>query len=184
MQEREQDGRIVTNQNSLDMKSKNHVSLIGIVGRDAEYRQTQQGAKYTRFTLATSTGGYKRADGSAVPEVTQWHQIVCWDKMAEYAAQFIKKGMKVAVDGQIAYNEFTDQQGVKRTATDIVCRDFCLMQKPQQATQQATQQAQQTMAQQTTYQQPQQVQQMPQGAQQPQQTQQASSVPGMEDLPF
>lgn len=173
------------------MKSKNSVSLIGVVGRDADFRQTQQGVKYTRFTLATSTGGYKKQDGTAVPEVTQWHQIVCWHKMAEYAAQFIKKGMKVAIEGQITYNEFTDQQGVKRTATDIVCTDFCLMQKPQ-AQQMEQQQAQpqqvpQPAAQpsQTAYQpQMQQVQQQQVQQPQPAPQQQGASVPGVGDLPF
>lgn len=171
------------------MRYKNSVSLIGVVGRDAEYRQTQQGVKYTRFTLATSTGGYKKQDGTVVPEVTQWHQIVCWHKMAEYAAQFIKKGMKVAVDGQITYNEFTDQQGVKRTATDIVCTDFCLMQKPQTqqpAQQQAPPQQVAQPAAQTAYQQQTQIPQVPQQVQQPQpaQQQQGASVPGVDDLPF
>lgn len=114
------------------MKSKNYVSLIGIVGKDADYRQMQQGVKYTRFTVATSEGGYTKQDGTAVPEVTQWHQVVCWGKMAEYAAKFIKKGVKVAIEGKIMYGEYQDAQGVKKMSCDIVANDFCLMQKPQQ----------------------------------------------------
>lgn len=113
------------------MKSKNYVSLIGIAGKDAEYRQTQQGVKYARFTVATSEGGYTKKDGTAVPEMTQWHQVICWDKMAEYAAKFIKKGIKVAIEGKIMYGEYQDANGAKKMSCDIVASDFCLMQKPQ-----------------------------------------------------
>lgn len=121
------------------MKSKNYVSLIGIVGKDADCRQTQQGVKYTRFTVATSEGGYTKLDGTAVPETTQWHRIVCWGKMAEYAAKFIKKGVKVAIEGKIMYGEYQDAQGIKKMSCDIVANDFCLMQKPQQTQQHGTQ---------------------------------------------
>lgn len=116
------------------MRTKNYVSLIGIVGKDADYRQTQQGVKYTRFTVATSEGGYTKQDGTAVPETTQWHQVVCWQKLAEYAAKFIKKGMKVAIEGKIIYGDYQDANGVKKMSCDIVASDFCLMQKPQQQT--------------------------------------------------
>ena len=54
-------------------QSINRVLLLGNVGKDAELRQTQQGVPYAHFTLATSTGGYTKKDGTQVPKRTEWH---------------------------------------------------------------------------------------------------------------
>lgn len=113
------------------MRTKNAVSLIGMVGKDAEVRQTN-GVSYARFSLATSTGGYKKQDGSYVPETTQWHNIVVWRNLAEFAGKWVKKGMKVAVDGMITYGEYTDKQGVKVHTVEILGNDMVLMTQPQQ----------------------------------------------------
>ena len=123
------------------MRYKNSVSLIGIVGKDAEVRQTQQGVQYARFSLATSTGGYKKQDGTEVPEKTEWHNIVCWRNLAQMAGQYIKKGMKLDVEGSITYGKYTDQQGVERMSVEILATDLWLMSNPQGQSQR--QQAQQ-----------------------------------------
>lgn len=112
-------------------RTKNSVSLIGIVGKDAEMRQTQQGAHYAHISLATSMGGYKKKDGTDVPEVTQWHRVVAWNSLADFAGKYIKKGMKVAVDGMITYNTYKNQQGVDVNTTDIIASDIVLMTMPQ-----------------------------------------------------
>lgn len=112
------------------MRSKNAVSLIGTVGKDAEVRTTQQGVQFARFSLATSTGGYKKQDGTDVPEQTQWHNIVCWRNLADIAGKYIKKGMKLDVEGMITYGEYTDQQGVKKTSVEIVASDMVMMSAP------------------------------------------------------
>lgn len=113
------------------MRSKNAVSLIGMVGADAEVRSTQQGVQYARFSLATSTGGYAKQDGTKVPEQTQWHHIVVWRKLAEFAGKYVKKGMKVAVDGMITYGQYTNQQGQKVDTCEILANDLVLMTIPQ-----------------------------------------------------
>ncbi len=118
------------------MRYKNYCSLIGIVGRDAEVRQTQQGVQYARFTLATSTGGYKKQDGTQVPEKTEWHNIVAWRQTADFCGKYVKKGMKVDVEGMITYGEYQDQQGVKRQSVDIVASDIVLMTNPNAGAQQ------------------------------------------------
>lgn len=123
------------------MRTKNAVSLIGMVGKDAEVKQTN-GVSYARFSLATSTGGYKRQDGTEVPEKTQWHNIVAWRNLSDFAGKYIKKGMKIAVDGMITYGEYTNQQGQKVNTVEILADDIVLMSMPQ------SQQAQQTMVQQ------------------------------------
>lgn len=113
------------------MRHKNHVSLIGTVGKDAEVRNTQSGVPYARFSLATSEGGFTRQDGQQVPEVTQWHNITAWRELSQFCGKFIKKGMKVDVEGKIVYSEYTDQQGQKRMGVEIMASDIVLMSMPQ-----------------------------------------------------
>ena len=120
------------------VRCKNKVSLIGTVGKDVEARQTQQGLWYARISLATSTGGYKKKDGTDVPEVTQWHSVCAWRANAQYAGQYVKKGMRIAVDGMLTYNKYTDKQGVERISAEIVAEDlyvFNLKQSTQQGVQ-------------------------------------------------
>lgn len=112
------------------MRTKNRVSLIGMVGKDAELRTTQGGVPYARFTMATSTGGYKKYDGTDVPEVTQWHNVVCWRNLATAVGKIIKKGMKVDVEGMITYGQYQDQQGQQRLSVEIVADDIVLMTNP------------------------------------------------------
>lgn len=123
------------------MRTKNAVSLIGMVGKDAEVKQTN-GVSYARFSLATSTGGYKKQDGTEVPEKTQWHNIVAWRNLSDFAGKYVKKGMKVAVDGMITYGEYTNQQGQKVNTVEILANDIVLMSVAQ------SQQAQQPTVQQ------------------------------------
>lgn len=131
------------------MRTKNAVSLIGMVGKDAEVRQAN-GVSYARFSLATSTGGYRKQDGTQVPEKTQWHNIVAWRNLSDFVGKYVRKGMKVAVDGMIAYGEFTNQQGQKVSTVEILANDIVLMSMSQsQQAQQSTVQPQAAPAQQS-----------------------------------
>lgn len=142
------------------MRTKNTVSLIGVAGKDAELKIVN-GVSYARFSIATSTGGYQKQDGTQVPEKTQWHNIVAWRSLADFAGKYIKKGMKVAVDGMLTYGEYTNSQGQKIYTTDILASDIVLMSAPQeqQPMQNAPQQQQPIQAQQQV-----QPQSQPQGA--------------------
>ena len=172
-------------------RSKNSVNLIGVVGKDAELRQTQQGVHYAQISLATSTGGYKKKDGTDVPEVTQWHRIVAWNNLADFAGNYVKKGMKIAVDGMITYRTYKNQQGVDVYTTDIVTDSIVLMTIPQGQQQNVAPQ-QQGVAQPTGgYTQPQQatvLQQQPANYQQGGYTQPNTGAPfppaPEDDLPF
>ena len=124
-------------------RSKNRISLIGTVGKDVEARQTQQGLWYARINLATSTGGYKKKDGTDVPEVTQWHSVCAWRANAQYAGQYVKKGMRIAVDGMLTYNKYTDKQGVERISAEIIAEDMYVF-NSKQNTAQSTQQPMQS----------------------------------------
>lgn len=109
-------------------KSVNQVTLIGNIGKDPEIRTLENGVKVATFSLATSTGGFKKQDGTDVPEKTSWHNVVCWRGLADLAEKFVKKGDKLTVFGSISYREY-EKDGVKRYATDIIAYDLVLMGK-------------------------------------------------------
>lgn len=104
---------------------KNRVTLIGNLGQDPEIKTTENGKKFTHFTLATNDG-YKNADGQKVSETT-WHNIVAWNGLAETASKFLKKGKEVAVEGRIVYRTYEDKKGVTKYITEIVLNDLLLL---------------------------------------------------------
>lgn len=110
--------------------SKNHVSLIGVVARDAELKSTESGLKYVRLSLATDTGGYTKRDGKEVKKQTMWHDIVAWNNLAEYAGNHVKKGMRIAVDGMLLYREYKSADGVMVKRTEISASDIIVFGKP------------------------------------------------------
>jgi single-strand DNA-binding protein len=69
--------------------------------------------------LATSERGYTAANGTQVPERTEWHNIVCWRGLAQIVEKFVKKGMQLYIEGKIRSRSYDDQNGVKRYITEI-----------------------------------------------------------------
>ena len=106
-------------------KSLNQAILIGHVGKDPDVRTLDGGIKVATFSLATSTGGYKKQDGTDVPEKTQWHNIVCWRGLADLCEKFVHKGDRLTILGTIGYREY-EKDGQKRYTTDIVAYDLLL----------------------------------------------------------
>lgn len=109
-------------------KSVNQCLIIGNVGKDPEIKTFDNGIKVASFSVATSTGGYKKQDGTDVPEKTSWHNIVAWRGLADIAEKYIHKGDKLTVFGSISYREY-EKDGIKRYATDILAYDLVLMGK-------------------------------------------------------
>ena len=109
-------------------KSICQLLLIGNCGKDPEVRTLENGVKVATFSVATSTGGYTKSDGTEVPEKTSWHNIVAWRGLAEIAEKFLKKGDKVTILGTISYREY-EKDGVKHYVTDILAYDIVLMGK-------------------------------------------------------
>ena len=95
----------------------NKVMLIGNVGNDPEIRNVQGGAKVASFNLAT-TERYKDRDGNQ-HENTEWHNIVVWNKSADFVEKFVKKGSHVYVEGKITTRKWTDKDGNDRFTTEI-----------------------------------------------------------------
>lgn len=90
----------------------NQAILLGRLGRDPEVRSTQSGTQVANFSLATSTG-------SNDDRKTEWHNIVCWAKMAEIAEKYGHKGDICQVVGEIRTRKWQDQSGKDRWTTEI-----------------------------------------------------------------
>ena len=99
--------------------SLNKVILIGNVGRDPEVRYFDSGAAVANFPLATSERGYTLANGTVVPERTDWHNVVVRRDQVTFVEKWVKKGSLVYVEGKIRNRSYDDQNGVKRYVTEI-----------------------------------------------------------------
>lgn len=99
--------------------SINKVILVGNVGRDPEVKYFDNGSAVANFTLATTERGYTAANGTQIPDRTEWHNIVCWRGLAKVAEQFIKKGTQVYIEGKIRTRNYDDANGIKRYVSEI-----------------------------------------------------------------
>lgn len=99
--------------------SLNKVILIGNVGKDPDVRYFDSGAAVANFPLATSERGYTLANGTVVPERTEWHNIVVRRDQVAFVEKWVKKGSGVYVEGKIRTRTYDDQSGVKRYVTEI-----------------------------------------------------------------
>ncbi len=106
-------------------RSVNKVVLIGNLGKDPELRYAPSGAAVVNFSLATSEQ-WKDQEGNP-QEKTSWHNIVMWGKLAEIAAEYLKKGNKVYVEGRIQYRDYEGKDGNKRYVTEIVANDLVML---------------------------------------------------------
>ena len=99
--------------------SINKVILVGNVGRDPEVRYLDTGVAVATFPLATTERGYTLANGTQVPERTEWHNIVLWRGLAETADKYVHKGDKLYIEGKIRTRSYDDQAGVHRYITEV-----------------------------------------------------------------
>lgn len=99
--------------------SVNKVILIGNVGKDPEVRYLDSGIAVASFPLATTDRAYTLANGTQVPERTEWHNLVLWRGLAETAEKYVHKGDKLYVEGKIRTRSYDDQTGAKRYVTEI-----------------------------------------------------------------
>jgi single-strand DNA-binding protein len=87
--------------------SVNKVILIGNLGKDPEVRALENGAKLARFSIATSES-YTDKNTNEKKEITEWHNIVVWRGLADVAENYLKKGMKVYVEGKLRTRSWQD----------------------------------------------------------------------------
>jgi single-strand DNA-binding protein len=104
--------------------SINKVILIGNLGRDPEVRSAQDGTKIVNLSVATSESWRDKASGER-KERTEWHRVVIFnERLAEVAQNYLRKGTKVYLEGQLQTRKWTDQSGVEKYTTEVVLQRF------------------------------------------------------------
>ncbi len=105
--------------------SLNKVLLIGHLGGDPESRFTTSGSAVTNFNLATNESW--RSNEGDTKEKTEWHRVVVFGKLAETAAEYMKKGQLVFVEGRLQTRSWEDKDNVKKYTTEILCDSFTML---------------------------------------------------------
>ena len=108
------------------MASVNKVILIGNLGRDPEVRYTPSGAAVCNVSLATTRNWKSRDSGDKVEE-TEWHRVVFYDRLAEIAGEYLKKGRPVYVEGRLKTRKWQDKEGKDTYTTEIVAEQMQLL---------------------------------------------------------
>jgi single-strand DNA-binding protein len=104
--------------------SVNKVILVGNLGKDPEIRRTQDGRPIANLSVATSETWRDKATGER-KEKTEWHRVVIFNEgLCKIAEQYLKKGAKVYLEGQLQTRKWTDQQGVEKYSTEVVLQGF------------------------------------------------------------
>ena len=109
----------------------NRVILLGRLGRDPEKRSLPEGTVYVRFSLATHES-YKDKQGEW-KEQTEWHNIVLWGPLAERAEKTLQKGNLIYLEGKLTHRQWTDDQGVSRSLTEVRGSTYRLLEKRPEA---------------------------------------------------
>jgi single-strand DNA-binding protein len=104
--------------------SVNKVILVGNLGKDPEIRRTQDGRPIANLSIATSETWRDKATGER-KEKTEWHRVVIFNEgLCKIAEQYLKKGSKVYIEGQLQTRKWTDQSGVEKYSTEVVLQNF------------------------------------------------------------
>ena len=108
------------------MAAVNKVILIGNCGRDPEIRYLPSGQAVANVSIATTSRRKDRTSGETV-EDTQWHRVTFYDRLAEIAGEYVKKGRPIYVEGRLKYGKYTDQAGVEKNTVDIIATEMQLL---------------------------------------------------------
>lgn len=113
------------------MSSVNKVILIGNVGSDPEVRYLDRGVCIANFNLATTERGYIMQNGTQVPDRTDWHAIVLWRNLAEWAERYVRKSMKLYVEGKLQTRTW-EKDGQIRRKTEVIAENVQILYRPEQ----------------------------------------------------
>lgn len=169
--------------------SVNKVILVGRIGNDPEVRNTQNGSVITNASIATKETWKDKQSGQKQERI-EWVNLVFFNKIAETARDYVKKGMLIYVEGKLRTEKWKDKQGIDRYTTKVYVEKMSFLassnNQQNQGQQQYNQQGQQYQQPAQPYQQNQQYSgQYQQPAQQPQPNQQQNNLAGFdEDIPF
>jgi len=104
--------------------SVNKVILVGNLGRDPEIRRTQDGRPIANFSIATSESWRDKNTGER-KEKTEWHRVVVFNEgLCKVVEQYVKKGSKLYIEGQLQTRKYTDKDGVEKYSTEVVLQGF------------------------------------------------------------
>ncbi len=113
--------------------SVNKVILIGNLGKDPEIRSLENGTKLARFPLATSESYTDKTTGER-RDITDWHNIVVWRGLADVVERYVKKGMKVYVEGKLKTRSWQDESGVTKYSTEVVADNMTMLTSKNEST--------------------------------------------------
>jgi len=106
--------------------SVNKVILIGNIGRDPEVRHLENGGVVANFSIATTETYTDKTTGEK-KDITDWHNIVAWRGLAGIVERFVKKGMKIYVEGRLKTRSWTDKEGTTRYITEIFAEQLTML---------------------------------------------------------
>ncbi len=107
-------------------KGINKVILVGNLGQDPEVRYTQAGGAITNISIATTDSWTDKQSGQK-QDRTEWHRVVFFNRLAEIAAEYLRKGSQVYVEGSLRTRKWQDQQGQERYTTEIVAAELQML---------------------------------------------------------
>jgi single-strand DNA-binding protein len=108
------------------MASVNKVTLIGNLGRDPEIRYMPSGSAICNVTIATSRKWKDKSSGD-MQEETEWHKVSLFDRLAEVAGEYCKKGKPVYIEGRLKTRKYTDKDGIEKYSTEVIASDLVLL---------------------------------------------------------
>jgi len=111
------------------MASVNKVILVGNVGSDPDVRYLDRGVATANFNLATTERGYTMQNGTQIPDKTEWHAIVLWRNLAEWAEKNVRRGMKLYVEGKLQTRTW-EKEGQVRRKTEIIAENVQILYRP------------------------------------------------------
>ena len=108
------------------MASVNKVTIIGNLGRDPEVRYAPSGSAICNAAIATSRSWKDKTSGERQEE-TEWHRVVFYDRLAEIAGEYLKKGKSVYIEGRLKTRKWTDKDGVEKYTTEIIAQEMTML---------------------------------------------------------
>ena len=108
------------------MAAVNKVILVGNLGRDPETRYSPNGGAICNVSIATTRSWKDKASGERKEE-TEWHRVVFYDRLAEIAGEYLKKGRPVYVEGRLKTRKWTDKEGQEKFTTEIIAEEMQLL---------------------------------------------------------
>jgi single-strand DNA-binding protein len=104
-------------------RSVNKIILVGHVGRDPEVRETQAGTKVANLSLATN---HRTGAGAEGEERTNWHRLVFWNRLAQFAEDYVTKGDRIYIEGRLEYGSY-ERDGVTIPTAEVNVRELVLL---------------------------------------------------------